>query len=105
MRTEAARWLKQAEADLKVARDSKNSINFESCCFKEQQSAEKALKVLLYNNAYNSLTSHSVKLILIKKRNIYYDFLNISEEARLLDAYYIQTHYPNGLDPDIDPVD
>jgi len=33
MRKEAERWLRQAEADLKAAKDSFKDENYEWCCF------------------------------------------------------------------------
>jgi len=43
---ESARWLKQAIADLKAARNSQKANNFEWACFQAQQAGEKALKLL-----------------------------------------------------------
>ncbi len=105
MRKEAARWLRQAVADLKASQDSLDAKNFEWSCFQAQQSAEKALKALLYNKGYSSLTTHSVKLLLKETVKIYKIFNKLTEEARVLDAYYIPTRYPNGLDSDIAPTD
>ena len=41
---EAKKWLRQAEANLKAAKDSFADENFEWVCFQSQQSDEKALK-------------------------------------------------------------
>jgi len=40
-------WLAQAKRDLKAARDSLSSGNYEWTAFQAQQAAEKALKALL----------------------------------------------------------
>lgn len=45
---EARRRLLQALRDLKAARDSANSENYEWASFQAQQSAEKAVKALLH---------------------------------------------------------
>lgn len=52
MRKIASKWLKQAEADLKAARDNLEDANYEWSCFQAQQSAEKALKAFLYEKGY-----------------------------------------------------
>lgn len=48
MRKITIKWLKQAEADLKAAKDSLEDRNYEWSCFQSQQSGEKALKACLY---------------------------------------------------------
>ena len=103
MRKEARRWLKQAEDDLKAAKDSLETENYNWSCFQSQQSAEKALKAYLYNLGYTSLISHSARILLkncIKKESRFKDF---EKEAKALDMYYIPTRYPNGLDTEITP--
>lgn len=105
MRKEARRWLRQAEADLKAAKDSLKDRNYEWSCFQSQQSAEKVLKAFLYNLGYTSLTTHSVKILLKESAKKRYVFSDLGEAARALDTYYIPTRYPNGLDKDIAPVD
>jgi HEPN domain-containing protein len=45
---EAGRWFRQAECDLAAALVSLNGGSYEWTCFQAQQSAEKALKALLY---------------------------------------------------------
>lgn len=42
MRKITIKWLKQAEADLKAAKDSLEDRNYEWSCFQSQQSGEKA---------------------------------------------------------------
>lgn len=105
MNKESQKWLRQAEADLKAAKDSFNSGNYEWCCFQCQQSGEKALKSFLYNFGYTSIQTHSLKVLLkecIKEND---EFNQLDEAVRILDAYYIPTRYPNGLDGEIAPAD
>ena len=105
MRKEAKRWLRQSEADLKAAKDSLKDGNYEWGCFQSQQSAEKSLKAYIYNLGYTSITTHSIKMLLRECAKKQKDFLKLKEAARTLDAYYISTRYPNGLDEEIAPVD
>lgn len=105
MNREAKRWLKQAEADLKAARDSANSENYEWACFQSQQAGEKALKAYLYSHGYTSITTHSLKILLKECVKLDESFTDIDEEARILDTYYISTRYPNGIDEDMAPFE
>lgn len=61
---EGLRWLDQAEADFKTARDCLNDGNYYACAFFAQRSAEKALKGLLYSKGYRALITHSVTELL-----------------------------------------
>ena len=105
MREEARRWLRQAQADLKAAQDSLKDKHFEWSCFQSQQSAEKSLKYYLYNLGFTSLITHSIKILVKECRKKEKRFSQIEEAASLLDAYYIPTRYPNGLDHHSAPVD
>jgi len=105
MREEARRWLRQAQADLKAAQDSFKNKHFEWSCFQAQQSAEKSLKFYLYSLGFTSLVTHSIKMLVKECRKQTDGFSELGEAASILDAYYIPTRYPNGLDTDKAPVD
>jgi len=57
---EGLRWLDQAEADMKTARDCLKDRNFYASAFFSQQAAEKALKGFLYAQGYRALITHSL---------------------------------------------
>lgn len=57
---EGLRWLDQAEADFKTAKDCLKDGNYYASAFFSQQSAEKALKGFLYSKGYRALITHSV---------------------------------------------
>lgn len=105
MRKEAAKWLRQAEADLKAPKDSLEHGHFEWSCFQSQQSAEKSLKALLYNKGYTSIVTHSAKRLVTEALKIDASLSELSTDARFLDMFYIPTRYPNGLDEDMAPTD
>ena len=96
-------WLRQAEADLKHARNSIELGDFEWACFTAQQSAEKGLKAV-YEKMNMKAKGHSI-LGLLKGLSNYY---NISEKfysyGRILSRYYIEARYPNGF-PEGAPID
>jgi HEPN domain-containing protein len=92
---EGLRWLDQAEADLKTARDCLKDENYYASAFFSQQSAEKALKGLLYSKGYRALITHSVTELLeesSKLRRVFEGFVNYGKE---LDRHYIGSTYPN----------
>jgi HEPN domain-containing protein len=105
MRKITTKWLKQAEADLKAARDSLSDSNHEWSCFQSQQSGEKALKACLYEKGYTSIVTHSLKELFKECSKLDASFNKLSTDARTLDMYYIPTRYPNGLAGDLAPTE
>lgn len=105
MRKITLKWLKQAEADLKASRDSLANEHFEWSCFQAQQSSEKALKAVLYENGYTSIITHSLKELVKECVKIHESFLALASDARTLDMFYIPTRYPNGLGGDLAPTE
>ncbi|MDP2278358.1 MAG: HEPN domain-containing protein [Nitrospirota bacterium] len=105
MRKITVKWLKQAEADLKAAKDSLKDGNYEWGCFQSQQSGEKSLKACLYEKGYTSVITHSLKELLRECLRIDSSFSMLSRDARTLDMFYIPTRYPNGLGGDLAPTE
>jgi HEPN domain-containing protein len=105
MRKITLKWLKQAEADLKAAKDSLIDGNYEWSCFQSQQSGEKVLKAFLYEKGYTSIITHSLKELLMECTKINVKFNALSKDARTLDMFYIPTRYPNGLGGDLAPTE
>jgi HEPN domain-containing protein len=105
MAREIRKWLVQAEADLKAAKDSLKDGHSDWCCFQCQQAAEKALKAFLYDKGYTSVLTHSLKQLVRECKRLEVSFREIEEPARLLDMFYVPTRYPNGLAGDIAPAE
>lgn len=105
MRHEANRWLRQAEADLRAARVSRDAGSHEWACFQAQQSAEKALKAFLYGNGYTSIMTHSLTELVAECQKLAGDFEAVSQAAHFLDLFYVPTRYPNGLAGEQAPTD
>jgi HEPN domain-containing protein len=96
-------WLKQAEKDLKHAKNSLESEDYEWACFASQQSAEKALKAV-YEKKNLSAKGHSI-LGLLEGIKSYVSFpKDFYPYARILTRYYIETRYPNSF-PEGAPLD
>ncbi len=98
-KSEARRWYQQAVYDLKAVRWNLEGRFFDTACFLAQQSAEKALKSLLYylGARRSALMTHSLVTMLEEITKEVDSFRRMSGEARSLDLHYIPSRYPNGL--------
>src|SRR5688572_10526922 len=94
MANEQQRWL--AEADFKTAEILLKEARYNASAFYSQQSAEKALKSLLYG-LHEVPWGHSVMDLLSRVQQV--QALEGIEElescARILDRHYIGARYPN----------
>jgi HEPN domain-containing protein len=88
---EAQRWFRQARADLEVAHTLQEAKHYAAACFHSQQSAEKALKAVLYSQGARIVLGHAVTELVRQCQAHDPDFANI------MDQFYISTRYPNGL--------
>jgi HEPN domain-containing protein len=92
---EGLRWLDQAEADLKTARDCLKDGNYYASAFFSQQAAEKALKGFLYSKGYRALITHSVVELVEESSKFSEGFKGLLDYAKELDRHYIGSRYPN----------
>jgi HEPN domain-containing protein len=92
---EGLRWLDQAEADLKTARDCLKDGNYYASAFFSQQAAEKALKGFLYSKGYRALITHSVVELIEESSKFSEGFKELLDYAKELDRHYIGSRYPN----------
>ena len=92
---EGLRWLDQAAADMKTARDCLKDKNFYASAFFSQQAAEKALKGLLYSKGYRALLTHSVLELLEEAAQRSAKFRDLMDMGRELDRHYMGARYPN----------
>lgn len=96
-RAEGARWLEQAQVDLKWARHLLEQGAYYLVCFLAQQVAEKTLKAFLYAQGEELVIGHSVRQLCQRAGERDAQFLVQLDAWALLDTYYIPTRYPNGL--------
>ena len=89
-------WYRQAERDLEQAEDSFRAGRHEWACFACHQAAEKAIKALhlhfrqeAWGHVLTRLLQELPKTVQVPE--------DLIEKARVLDAYYIPTRYPNGF--------
>lgn len=105
-RKTAERWLKQAEDDYDSAVLLRNNGKFAQACFFFQQAGEKAVKALWYyygEDPWGHAVSRLIEIFPIDK--IREEIIEIIDDAKELDQFYIPTRYPNGLPPELTPSD
>ena len=96
-KSEATRWLRQAEQDLIDASYNRDGARFNISCFLCQQASEKAIKAFLYLKGAEDVWGHSL-IDLCEDAKIFDMFFDtIKSEARQLDKYYELTRYPGFL--------
>lgn len=95
---EAKRWLLQAEDDLRfVEWIAKEGVYFDKGCFIAQQAGEKVLKACLYATGKRFVLGHSLFEMVHELGRKEKAFLEVLEEVKRLDRFYIPARYPNGL--------
>lgn len=90
-------WLRQAEADLSLARSAHDSKHWEWAAFASQQAAEKAVKAL-YQHLHKEAWGHVISELLRALPEETKPELELVDRAKSLDRHYIPTRYPNGFD-------
>lgn len=86
----ALKWFRQAEYDLRDADLALKWGSFNLSCFLSKQSAEKAMKALLFYHGYEVVRGHSVGALceLIVSREP--DFSNLVSASKWLDKFIYQ---------------
>ena len=91
---EAERWLFYAERDLGFARVGiELGGYYAQTCFMAQQSAEKALKALLYLRGMRLIREDSISELLTRVADVYPGLNRYQEMAGRLDRYYSVSRY------------
>lgn len=96
-------WMRQADRDLRHAKNALEDGDYEWSCFASQQAAEKGLKAV-YEERNQDVRGHSI-LGLLKGLSPNYDVPErFYSYGRVLSRYYIEARYPNGF-PEGAPMD
>jgi HEPN domain-containing protein len=96
-KSEAERWLKQAEYDLRAAEHNAGGEFYSVACFNAQQAAEKALKAFLFAQGERVVVGHSVGELCRRCGEYKGSFADLARLVGKLDRFYIPTRYPNAL--------
>lgn len=96
MRSEALRWLEEAERDIETAEILYKNARYNAACFYSHQAAEKAVKAILYS-VNEAPWGHSIRTLLERyiERSKSSPVEHVMECARELDRHYIPSRYPN----------
>jgi len=92
---EGLRWLDQAEADAKTARDCLKDGNYYASAFFSQQEAEKGVTGFLYSKGFRALITHSVVDLVEEASKSQESFKKLIDIGKELDRHYIGSRYPN----------
>ena len=90
-------WLRQAEADLRHARHSLESGDFEWSCFAAHQAGEKALKAVFQKLGMDAW-GHTLTALIGNLPAPIQPTEDLVICAKVLDKHYIPTRYPNGFE-------
>ncbi len=90
-------WWRQAEADLRHARNAFADGDYEWSCFAAQQAAEKAIKALFQKLGMDAW-GHTLTVLIGNLPSTIQPPTELIDYARILDKHYIPTRYPNGFD-------
>ncbi len=93
MPSRARDWFAQAERDLEQARSSRREGRHEWACFAAHQAAEKAVKALHLHLGQEAWGHMVARLLVELPREV---APALVDKARVLDAGYVPTRYPNG---------
>ena len=94
---EAARWLSQAEHDLRAAEHAIEGGFHAVACFLCQQSAEKAVAGYLFARGADHVWGHALADLCEDAMQLDKSFDVIKSVAMLLDKYHHPTRYPTSL--------
>ncbi len=90
-------WLRQAEADLRHARNALEDGDFEWSCFACHQAGEKAIKALFQKMGLEAW-GHTLTALVGNLPADAHRPAELADRAKALDKHYIPTRYPNGFE-------
>lgn len=90
-------WLRQADADLRHARNARDAGDYEWSAFASHQAAEKAIKAV-YQKRHLDAWGHALSMLLASLPPDVQVPGALVDRAKELDKHYIPTRYPNGFE-------
>jgi HEPN domain-containing protein len=104
MKTEANRWWRQALSDFAFLPKIQAMGKYDTCCFLAQQTAEKALKAYLFFQGEELIFTYSIFKLCEMASKYDEQFLDLRENVKQLDFYYVEARYLNAIE-DVIPAD
>ena len=93
----SADWLRQAESDLRHARNAQEDGDYDWAAFASHQAAEKAIKAV-FQKLHLDAWGHTLSLLLTSLPQDRRPEQSFIDRAKELDKHYIPTRYPNGFE-------
>ena len=90
-------WMRQADADLRHARNSKTVSDYDWAAFASHQASEKAIKAL-FQKRHLEAWGHTLSILLANLPQDDRPDESLIQCAKELDKHYIPTRYPNGFE-------
>jgi HEPN domain-containing protein len=90
-------WLRQAEADLRHARNALADRDFDWSAFAAHQAAEKSIKAV-FQKLHLDAWGHTLSLLLAALPHESRPAEELIDRAKRLDKHYLPTRYPNGFE-------
>lgn len=96
-RRNAERWIKEAEYTLQQAEQNCEVGAYNLVCFLAEQTAQKALKAVLYFGGARFVNIHSIAELLKEVSKRYPAMSELFEMGVTLDQYYLSSRYPDAV--------
>jgi HEPN domain-containing protein len=90
-------WLRQAEADLRHARNARDDEDYNWAAFAAHQAAEKAIKAV-FQRRHLDARGHALSMLLENLPADVRPSADLVDFAKELDKHYIPTRCPNGFE-------
>jgi HEPN domain-containing protein len=97
MAERSADWFRQAEGDLRHARNARDDGDHDWAAFASHQAAEKAIKAL-FQRLHLEAWGHVLSILLSNLPSERAADAALVDRAKELDKHYIPTRYPNGFE-------
>lgn len=97
MAERSADWFRQAESDLRHARNARDDSDYDWSAFAAHQAAEKAVKAV-FQRKNRDAWGHMLSPMLGYLAQEIPVPLALLDRAKALDKHYIPTRYPNGFE-------
>jgi HEPN domain-containing protein len=89
--------MRQAEADLSLARHARDGGHHEWAAFAAHQAAEKAIKAV-FQKRHRDAWGHMLSVLLASLVEETPGYSGLIDRGKALDKHYIPTRYPNGFE-------
>jgi HEPN domain-containing protein len=90
-------WFRQAEADLRHARNAREDADYNWSAFAAHQAVDKAIKAVFQRHHLDAW-GHTLSVLLVNLPEDLRPPTELVDQAKELDKHYIPTRYPSGFE-------